>query len=493
MKDDVKTIKVNPQLQLFQQNKLDGAELQTYVEKLRAENSVVLYVWKEKNILLDGHFQYELCKKYDIPYRIVYVNLASMDDAQRWIVDNALSHIHLSNWMRSKLVIKHFQFFFERMARQNLKLSQGRGSKGQKKNENLFEKIDVNEKLAQKAQVSKDTIAKVKYILANKSFAPDGLITKLDTEEASVNGAFHQVMRSKKHEKKAERTSVQLSYVNDLSKGVENAVICNDALDGIGKISDGSLSLVFTSPPFGVDQPYQDGVSDSKPWDEHIEYLSHVFGALKPKLRSGGRCIVEYQQIRTREKQDQALEWNRPIHAVIITMMQKLGYQYYSTIIWNKEHVGRNPQGCGELGSPSKPVIKDVHSYLFVFSVDGKALPCATGNSSILSQEEYKQLTQSVWNVHTESRAVGSHVCPMPVELAERAIRLFSYEGDLILDPFGGSGTSAIASIRNGRRFILIDKSPTYCAQSKQRIDAEILKLKSKNNGQSKQNQKNVA
>jgi DNA modification methylase len=98
-----------------------------------------------------------------------------------------------------------------------------------------------------------------------------------------------------------------------------------------------------------------------------------------------------------------------------------------------------------------------------------------------------------VWNVHTESRAVGSHVCPMPVELAERAIRLFSYEGDLILDPFGGSGTSAIASIRNGRRFILIDKSPTYCAQSKQRIDAEILKLKSKNNGQSKQNQKNVA
>jgi hypothetical protein len=130
-------------------------------------------------------------------------------------------------------------------------------------------------------------------------------------------------MRNKKHEKKAERTSVQLSYVNDLSKGVENAVICNDALDGIGKISDGSLSLVFTSPPFGGGQPYQDGVSDSKPWDEHIEYLSHVFGALKPKLRSGGRCIVEYQQIRTREIQDQALEWNRPIHAVIITMMRQ--------------------------------------------------------------------------------------------------------------------------------------------------------------------------
>lgn len=483
MKTKFENFKVNPQLQLFQQQtKIDGAELQTYVEKLRTENSVVLYVWKEKNVLLDGHYQYELCKKYDIPYRIVYVNMASMDEAQRWIIDNALSHIHLSNWIRSKLVIKHFQFFFERMAQQNLKLSQGRGSKGQKKNENHFEKIDVNERLSQKARVSKDTICRVKYILANKKYAPDGLITKLDTEEASVNAAYHQVMRSKKHETKAERTSVQLSYVNDLSKGIENNIICADALDGIKKITDGSLSLVFSSPPFNVDQPYADNVSDSKSWDEHIEYLSKVFGALKSKLRSGGRCIVEYQQIRTREKQDQALEWNRPIHAVIITMMQKLGYQYYSTIIWNKEHVGRNPQGCGEIGSPSKPVIKDVHSYLFVFSVDGKELPCATGNSSVLSKEEYEQLTQSVWNVHTESKAVGSHVCPMPVELAERAIRLFSYEGDLVLDPFGGSGTTAIGAIRNRRRFILIDKSQTYCAQSKQRIDAEILKLKSKNN-----------
>ncbi len=481
MKTEKENFKVNPQLQLFQQNKIDEAEPQTYVEKLRAENSVVLYVWKEKNILLDGHYQYELCKKYDIPYRIVYVNMASMDAAQRWIIDNALSHIHLSNWIRSKLVIKHFQFFFERMAQQNLKLTCGRGKKGQKKSENHFEKIDVNDRLAQKAQVSKDTICRVKYILANKNFAPKELIQKLDAEEISVNSAYHQVMRSKKHEKKAERTSVQLSYVNDLSKGVENAVICNDALDGIGKISDGSLSLVFTSPPFNVDQTYQDGVSDSKPWDEHIEYLSNVFGALKPKLRSGGRCIVEYQQIRTREKQDQALEKNRPIHAVIISMMQKLGYQYVSTIIWSKGHVGRQPQGCGEICSPNNPVIKDVHSYLFVFSVDGKELPCATGNSSVLSKEEYEQLTQSVWHVHTESKAIGSHVCPMPVELAERAIRLFSYEGDLIIDPFGGSGSSAIAAIRNGRRFILIDKSQTYCAQSKQRIDAEVLKLKSKN------------
>jgi DNA modification methylase len=337
--------------------------------------------------------------------------------------------------------------------------------------------MDVNERLAQKARVSRDTIVRVKYILSSKQYAQEGLFDKLDAEEITIHAVYHQIWRRKKQHSKAKRTAVRMKYVNDLSKGIENNVICDDALEGIKQIPDGSVSLAFTSPPFGVNQPYADNVSDCKPWNEHIDYLSQVFGELKPKFRPGGRCVIEYQAIRTREKQDQSSEYNRPIHAVIVNMMQKLGYFYWTTIIWNKGHVGNQPKPWGSIGSPSTPIMRDTHSYLFVFSVGGWTLPCVSGDPSELSREDYDQLTQSVWNVHTEIKPIGSHVCPMPVELAERVIRLYSYKGDLIVDPFGGSGTTAIAALRSQRRFVLIDKSPTYCADSKQRIDAEMLKL----------------
>jgi DNA modification methylase len=160
-------------------------------------------------------------------------------------------------------------------------------------------------------------------------------------------------------------------------------------------------------------------------------------------------------------------------------MMQKLGYHYWTTTIWNKGHIGNRPQPMGSFGSPSCPVIRETHSYIFVFSVGKWTLPCISGDLSELSHEDYDLLTQSVWNVHTENKAVGSHVCPMPVELAERVVCLFSYKDDLCADVFGGSGTMAIACIRKSRRYVLIDKSQTYCSDSQKRINQEMKKYKS--------------
>lgn len=476
---NINLINIDRRLSKLDINNMPEAELETYVDQLKSIGEVVLHVWKQKNVLLNKHLEYRLCCEHNIPYRIVHIDLSSQTEAERWVVDNQLCHSHLSLWKRCQLAIKHFAFFFEAQARNNLTLSQGRGRKGCKKQADQFVKMDVNERLAAKARASKDTVVKVKFILGNKQYAPEGFLDKLDSEEITVNAAYHQVMRRKKHFVKAQRTAVRREYTNDLSKGIENNVICADALNGIKKIPDGSLSLAFQSPPFCVGKDYADNVSDSKPWKEHLDYLTKVFEALKPKFREGGRCVIEYQSIRTREKEDRDRENNRPIPAIIINMMQKLGYNYWTTIIWNKGHIGNRPQPMGSIGSPSCPVIRETHSNLFVFSVGGWTLPCETGDPSELSQKEYDELTQSVWNVHTEHRAIGSHVCPMPVELAERVVRLFSYKYDLCADVFGGGGTLAVAALRNSRRFVLVDKSPTYCADAKQRIEEEMLKLKS--------------
>jgi DNA modification methylase len=475
-----KTIKISRRFNRYYPQDPIGQERQDYIEKLKSEG-VVLHVWRQKNLLLDHFLEYRLCQQHHIPYQVVFVDLSSNEEAERWIMDNHLRHHHLNKWIRAHWTIKLFQFYFERLAKDNLKLSQGKGHKGQRKSVNHFEKVDVNERLAQKAKVSRDSIIRVKFILNNKKYGPSDLFHKLENEEVSINAAYHMVMRNKKQSTKAERTSHRSSYINDMSKGIENNVICSDALDGIKKIPDGSLSLMFTSPPFCVGKVYADHVSDSKPWKEHIAYLTKVFEALKPKFRSGGRCVIEYQSIRTREIEDQDKEFVRPIPAVIINMMQTLGYQYRGITIWNKGHIGNRPQPMGSFGSPSCPVIRETHSYIFVFSVGEWTLPCISGDLSELPHKEYDLLTQSVWNVHTENKAVGSHVCPMPVELAEKVVRLWSYKGDLCADVFGGSGTLAVAALRNSRRFVLVDKSQTYCSDAQKRIQQEINKIKSMN------------
>ena len=121
-----------------------------------------------------------------------------------------------------------------------------------------------------------------------------------------------------------------------------------------------------------------------------------------------------------------------------------------------------------------------MHSYIFLFSVGEWKLPCASGCSSELPFEDFDLYTKSIWRMPPETHGYGSHVCPFPVDLAQRAVRLFSYENDLVGDIFGGSGTVALAALQNNRRFVHIDKSKTYCAEAKLRVAKEIKKMNTK-------------
>ena len=454
-------------------------EEESYVQRLE-KDGVVIYVWKKTGIVLDGIYKFQLCKKYNIPYTIKYIELATKDEAIRWVYENAFHRHNLSRWYRSCAVIKHWKALYEKGAKDNQRLSKGRYKKGRKNSLKVFKKVDVNQRLAEKANVSRDTISKVLSILKNKKNAPKGLFAKLENEDISVTRAWHLVKSRIKKVNRDKDASVELSYINDLSKGVENNILCMDVIKGIKKIPDGSLSLNFTSPPFAVGKLYS-GVDDNTPHKKHWEFLKKVFRELKPKFRKGGRCLIEYQSTRTREKEDQAIEYSRPVHALITNMMKDLGYLYHSTIIWEKGRVGNNPNTWGSFCSPSCPRIREMHSYIFVFSVGDWKLPCATGYSSELPFDEFDLYTKSIWRIPPETHKYGSHVCPFPIELPQRAIRLMTFENDLVSDIFGGSGTTAIAAIRNKRKFIHIDASETYCAEAKKRVEQEYKKLGIKN------------
>lgn len=459
--------------QLLPPHKLAGEELNTYIERLRTEGGPTLYVWKEKNILLDNFFEFELCKKHGIPYHIIYVNLATVEEAKRWIIDTELQRRHLSKWQRCVLVINHFRDYYDALAKENQQLSKGRGKKGRKKTVSQFKKIDVNEQLAQKAHVSRDTIIKVNYILT-KGKAED--FEKAESESKSINAVNEDIKHRKRHDPPPTCT-----FRNDLVKGVIDNVICKKAVEGLNMLPDEIGTIGLVSPNFNCGRIYPDGVPDDIPNDEHLENLRKTFTALLPKLRKGGRCVIEYQEIRSRQEEEKKLFYARPVHMQIVSMMLGIGYKYLSTIIWDKDTVGRSLAKFGEYLSPSSPRLRTQHSYLFVFCKDDFTLECETGYPSTLSKKDFLRLSKTVWHVKPETHGYGSNRCPMPVRLAEDVIKLFSFREDVVIDCYGGSGTTAIAALRQNRHFIHIDCSQTCCADAKERIEKEMKTLNKTN------------
>lgn len=456
-----------------------GQELEDYIHRLRTEKGFArVYVYQSTGKIVAGYEKYTLCKQHGIPFETIYLDFESQEELDRWVVNYHLQQTNLSKWTRATLAVKHFKAYYEQQAKENQRLSQGRGKKGSKMSANLTCKIDTAERLAQKAGVSRDIITKVNYIYDNLDCAPAELFTKLESEEITVSNAYIIVWRKKKIVNSIKKSLNRLSYNNDLSKGIENQVLCMDAIEGVQHIPDGSLTLCVTSPAFCVGKKYCE-VSDTKPWHEHMNYLKKVFKALKTKFRPGGRCIIEFQQIRTREKEDQATEYNRPVHVYLVQMMMELGYLYRTTVIWDKTRLGNSVLAYGSHCSPSSPAIRDMHSYIFVFSVDDWKLECS-GDPSELDHKKYDENTKSIWRIPPETHGHGSHPCPFPIELAQRAIETYSFKGDLVCDPFGGSGTVAVAAIRSGRRFVSIDLSQTFCAEAKQRIQDEMNKNNTK-------------
>lgn len=458
-----------------------GQELEEFLHRLRDEKDFAkVYIHRVTGKIIAGYDKYEICRKYNIPYEVIYLNFSSREELDRWVVNNHLQHTNLSMWKRSSLAVKYFKTYFEKQAKNNQRLSKGRGQKGRKNESNHYERIDTSERLAQKAGVGRETITKVNYIYENKEYAPDDLFQKLDAEDISITHARTIVWRKKKLANKNRKSSIRLSCVNDLSKGIENQVLWMDAEKGVRLIPDGSLTLCFTSPPFSKNKDYRE-VEDSATWKANMALMRRVFKAMKPKFRKNGRCIIEFQPIRTREKEDQGKEYNRPVHKYVIDMMQDLGYTYRGDYIWDKGRVGNNPLGPDCDCTPASPRIRDMHSYLFVFSVGDWKLPC-TNSGSDLPFEQFDENTKSIWRIPPETHGYGSHPCPFPVELPQRAIETFSFKNDLIADPFGGSASTAVAAIRSGRRFIHIDLSKTFCAEAKQRIEEEMKKINSSKN-----------
>ena len=165
-----------------------------------------------------------------------------------------------------------------------------------------------------------------------------------------------------------------------------------------------------------------------------------------------------------------------PLHTHIIAEMLEIGYWMRGEIIWDKGASAGASTAWGSWMSPSNPSLRDVHEYILVFSKDSMRRH-KNGRESTITREEFLEYTKSVWAFPSESANRVGHPAPFPVELPYRLIQLYTFKGDIVLDPFCGSGTTCVAALKTGRHYVGLDNNEEYVRLARKRME----KAKGKN------------
>ncbi|HRW11006.1 MAG TPA: site-specific DNA-methyltransferase [Caldilineaceae bacterium] len=234
-------------------------------------------------------------------------------------------------------------------------------------------------------------------------------------------------------------------------------IYCASA-ERMGAIPDGSVALAFTSPPYNVGKDYEGDLS----MEGYLALIETIAAEVYRVLLPGGRFVVNIANLGRKPY--------IPLHAYFYQIHQRVGFQPMGEVIWQKARGASGSCAWGSWQSAKAPRLRDVHEYLLVFAKEHFSRP-DKGQSDI-ARDEFMAATLSIWEIPAESAKRVGHPAPFPVALAERVIRLYSYVDDVVLDPFMGSGTTAVAAIQNQRHYVGYDLSPEYCTLAEARIAA---------------------
>ena len=242
------------------------------------------------------------------------------------------------------------------------------------------------------------------------------------------------------------------------------------------EIADDSVALVVTSPPYFAGKAYETALGEGHVPANYFEYLGmlkRVFTACEKKLEPGGRIAVNVANLGRKPY--------RSLSADVTKILEELGLLLRGEVIWVKAKGAAGSCAWGSFQQPGNPVLRDLTERIIIASKErfDRAIPARKRAKADLphewsvSRDEFMEATTDVWEMAPESATRAGHPAPFPVELPERLIHLYTYVGDLVLDPFMGSGTTAAAAVRHDRHYVGYDTDPDYVARAKQRVATE--------------------
>ncbi len=243
------------------------------------------------------------------------------------------------------------------------------------------------------------------------------------------------------------------------------------------KVADNSVALVVTSPPYFAGKEYEaeaQGGHVPASYDKYLQMLRDVFAECVRKLEPGGRIAVNVANLGRKPY--------RSLSADVIGILQdQLGLLLRGEVIWQKALGAGGNCAWGSFQRPTNPVLRDLTERIVIaskgrfdraLSADERAKEGKPSKGTI-NADEFMEATTDLWCIPAESATRVGHPAPFPVELPERLIDLYTYRGDLVLDPFMGSGTTAVAAVRTGRHYVGFDTDANYIELAEERILAE--------------------
>ncbi|NQU96477.1 MAG: site-specific DNA-methyltransferase [Chloroflexi bacterium] len=249
-----------------------------------------------------------------------------------------------------------------------------------------------------------------------------------------------------------------------------NRIYCHTS-EHMHELPDRSVHLMVTSPPYNVGKEYDDDLT----LDDYLALLGRVLSETHRVLVAGGRACVNVANLGRKPY--------IPLHAYVIETARSAGFQMRGEIIWDKGPGAGVSTAWGSWMSASNPTLRDTHEYILVFQKPPFGRPKRDGQESTIERDEFLKWTKSVWTFGPESAKRAGHPAPFPVELPHRLIQLYTFEGDVVLDPFMGTGAAAIAALQDRRRYVGYDVSEEYCRRAQQRIEEVVTRPRSPDAG----------
>ena len=228
-------------------------------------------------------------------------------------------------------------------------------------------------------------------------------------------------------------------------------------------IPKNSVDLIVTSPPYNVDIHYN-SFKDDIPYEKYLEFTEKWLSKALELVKPGGRICLNIPLDKSKGRIEAGFQ---SVYADIVEIAKKVGWKYFSTIIWNEGNISRRTAWGSWLSAKAPYVIAPVEVIVVFYKERWSKLK---NGISDITKEEFMEWTQGIWNFPGESRKRVRHPAPFPPELPKRCIKLFSFVGDTVLDPFLGSGTTLIACALLNRRGIGVEIDKKYCKLAKARI-----------------------
>ena len=253
-------------------------------------------------------------------------------------------------------------------------------------------------------------------------------------------------------------TERQVEYKeNSLLPESLDQIFCTSA-EQMTAIPDQSIHLMVTSPPYNVGKSYDEDLS----LGEYLGFLKKVWKEVFRVLVPGGRACINIANLGRKPY--------IPLHALIIEDMLELGFLMRGEIIWDKAASASASTAWGSWCSASNPSLRDVHEYILIFSKYTFQRKNIFKRENTITKEDFLTWTKSIWAFPAVSARQIGHPAPYPIDLPYRLIQLYTYKDEIVLDPFMGSGQTALAALKSSRQYVGYEVNEEYVQMALRRI-----------------------